>query len=88
MVISFIEFVLINSKVNLSFENVEKMFQLLVSKAVTEYESDALFNLITKENETAKSKERRFLLDDKVRNEVFTKIFCNNKYLNFEKINI
>ena len=64
------------------------MFQLLVSKAVTEYESDALFNLITKENETAKSKERRFLLDDKVRNEVFTKIFCNNKYLNFEKINI
>jgi hypothetical protein len=88
VVISFIEFVLINSKVNLSFENVEKMFQLLVSKAVTEYESDALFNLITKENETAKSKERRFLLDDKVRNEVFTKIFCNNKYLNFEKINI
>jgi hypothetical protein len=42
-----------------------------VTKAVTEYESNALFNLITKENENAKSKERRFLLDDKVRNEVF-----------------
>ena len=88
MVIGFIEYVLVNSKVTLSYENVEKMFQLLVSRAVTEYESNALFELITKENENAKSKERRFLLDDKVRNEVFQKIFCNNKYLNFEKIKL
>ena len=43
----------------------------MVTKAVSEYESDALFQLITKENENAKSKERRFLLDDKVRSEVF-----------------
>ena len=68
---SFIEFVLVNSKVTLSFDNIEKMFNLFVVKAVTEIESNALFSLITKENETAKSKERRFLLDDKVRNEVF-----------------
>ena len=79
---------MVNSKVALSFENVEKMFQLLVVKSTNEYESNALFQLITKENEGAKSKERRFLLDDRVRNEVFQKIFCNNKYLNFERINI
>jgi hypothetical protein len=88
VIIGFIEYILVNSKVTLSFENVEKMFQLLVVRSVTEYESNALFLLITKENDIAKSKERRFLLDDKVRNEVFQKIFCNNKYLNFEKINI
>jgi hypothetical protein len=88
VVFSFIEFVLINSKVTLSFENIEKMFTLLVTNAVTEYESDALFQMITKENENAKSKERRFLLDDSVRNQLFQRIFCNNKYLNFEKINI
>lgn len=68
---SFIEFVLVNSKVTLSFENIEKMFNIFNVKAVTEVESNALFELITKENETAKSKERRFLLDDKTRNEVF-----------------
>jgi hypothetical protein len=28
------------------------------------------------------------LLEDKVRNEVFQKIFCNFKYLNLEKMNI
>ena len=60
----------------------------MVTKGVTEYESNQLFNLITKENETAKSKERRFLLDDKVRNQVFEKIFCSNKYLNFDKMNL
>jgi hypothetical protein len=56
--------------------------------ALTEFESNALFELITKENEGAKSQGRRFLLDDVVRKEVFQKIFCNNKYLNFEKINL
>lgn len=71
VVMSFIEFVLVNSKVTLTFENIEKMFNLFVGRAVTEFESNALFQLITKENESAKSKERRFLLDDKVRNEVF-----------------
>ena len=88
MIISFIEYVIVNSKIVLSFDHIEKMFQLLVTRAVTEFESNALFELITKENEAARSKERRFLLDDKVRNEVFSKIFCNTKYLNFEKINI
>lgn len=44
--------------------------------------------MITKENENAKSKERRFLLDDRVRIEVFQQIFCNNKHLNCDKINM
>lgn len=60
----------------------------MVTNAVTEYESNQLYNLITKENEAAKSKERRFLLDDKVRNLVFQKIFCNSKQLNFDKMNL
>jgi hypothetical protein len=64
------------------------MFQLLVTKAVTEHDSNALFNLITKENEQSKQLSRKFLLDDKVRNEVFQKIFCSSKYLDFEKMNI
>ena len=67
----FIEYVLVNSKMTLTFDQVELMFQLMVTKAVSEFESNALFDLITKENEISKSKERRFLLDDKVRNEVF-----------------
>lgn len=85
---NFIEFVIVNSKVILSYDAIEKMFQLLVVNAVSEYESNAFFQLVTKENDNAKSKERRFLLDDKTRNEVFLKIFCNSKTLNFEKINI
>ena len=88
VVMSFIQFLIMNSRVSLSFSNVEQMFQLLVTKAVTEHESNALFNFITKENEQSKSISRKFLLDDKVRNEVFQKIFCSNKYLNFEKMNI
>lgn len=87
-VTGFIEYVLVNSKMTLTFDQVEIMFQLMVTKAVSEFESNALFDLITKENEISKSKERRFLLDDKVRNEVFQKIFCNSKYLNFEKMNM
>ena len=63
------------------------MFSMFVANAVTDYETNILYQLITKENETAKSKERKFLLDDKVRNEVFQRIFCANKNLNVEKIN-
>lgn len=88
VIMNFVEFVIVNSKISLSFDNIEKMFNLFVVKAVTEFESNAFFSLITKENEAGKSKERRFLLDDKVRNEVFQKIFCNNKGLNSEKINL
>lgn len=62
---------MVNSKASLTFDHVEKMFNLFVVNPVTEYETDIFYRLITKENENARSKERRFLLDDKVRNEVF-----------------
>lgn len=87
-VTGFLEFVLLNSLIKLSFEHVEKLFTMLVSRGFSEFESNCLFELITKENEQAKGRERRFLLDDIVRKEVFQKIFCNSKYLNFEKINL
>jgi len=83
---NFIEYLLINSKVPLSFDHVFKMFSLFVAEAVTEFETNMFFQIVTKENESAKSKERRFLLDDKVRNEVFLKIFCNNKGINAESL--
>lgn len=71
MVFSFIEFVLVNSKLSLRIYHIEMMFAMFVLNRVTELESNYFFNLLTKENETAKTKDRRFLLDDKVRNEVF-----------------
>lgn len=87
VVMSFIEFVLVNSKLTLQFDHVEKMFFMFVSSAVTDFETNQFFAFLTKENELARSKERKFLLDDKVRNDVFTKIFCNNQSLNYEKLN-
>ncbi len=87
---SFIEYVLVNSRLALSFEHVETLFQLLATRALTEFESNALFTLITKENENSRSKDKRFLLEDRVRNEVFQRIFCNagGKYLNCERLNM
>lgn len=64
VIISFIEFVLTNSKITLTFEHIQRMFNMFVLNAVTEYESNTFFVFLTKENEQAKSKERRFLLDD------------------------
>ena len=87
VIMSFIEFVLVNSKINLIFEHVSEMYRMFVKEAKTEFETNMFFNMLTKENENAKSKERRFLMDDKVRYDVFTKIFCNNKELNSENIN-
>ena len=87
-VMSFIQFLITYSKSTLSFDHIERMFQLMVTNGVTEYESNQLFNLITKENDIAKCKERKFLLDDKVRNQVFQKIFSSNKYLSLDKMNL
>jgi hypothetical protein len=67
-----------NSKINISYEHVERMYMIFVLEAITEFETNAFFFLLTKENENAKSKERRFLMDDRVRYDVFTNIFCNN----------
>lgn len=70
-IFDFIEFALVNSKVILRFEHVERMFNLFVTSAISENETDLFFQLITKENEKGKSNISRFLLDDKTRKEVF-----------------
>ena len=71
VIFGLIEFILVNSKVTLSFENVQMMFHMFVKERVTDFETNAFFILLTKENEQARSNNRRFLLDDKIRNEVF-----------------
>lgn len=40
VIFSFIEFILVNSKVTLSFEHIEKMFFMFVKEAVTEFETN------------------------------------------------
>jgi hypothetical protein len=71
VIFGLIEFILVNSKVTLSFDNVQMMFHMFVKERVTDFETNAFFILLTKENEQARSNNRRFLLDDKIRNEVF-----------------
>ncbi len=71
VIFGLIEFILVNSKVTLSFDNVQMMYHMFVKERVTDFETNAFFILLTKENEQARSNNRRFLLDDKIRNEVF-----------------
>lgn len=40
------------------------------------------FHFLTKENMNSRSRERKFLLDEKLRVEVFKQIMCNNQRLN------
>ena len=87
IIFSFIEFALINSKLTLTTEHISKMFDMFVLKPITEFETNIFFAFLTKENEQAKSKERRYYMDDRVRSEVFQKIFCNNNILDCENIN-
>ena len=51
VIFTFIEFILVNSKVTLSFDNVERMFAMFVRDSVTETETNSFFLLLTKENE-------------------------------------
>jgi len=76
--ISLIEFIITGSKNgNLSFTHVEALFETFVTKAVTEYEQAHFFTFLTQENENSHNRERRFLLDERRRTEVFQKIMCN-----------
>lgn len=40
VIMNFVEFVIVNSKVPLSFDNIEKMYNYFVVRAVTEFESN------------------------------------------------
>lgn len=74
----FIEFIITNSKNgNLQFSNIVALFKALVSQSVCDYEQNIFFNFLTKENTMAVSRERKFLLDERRRTDVFRKIMCN-----------
>lgn len=53
------------------------MFASFVTDCNTDYEQQAFFNFLTKENSSAASRERKFLLDERRRTDVFQKIMCN-----------
>mmetsp|Transcript_8862 Transcript_8862/g.8233 ORF Transcript_8862/g.8233 Transcript_8862/m.8233 type:complete len:493 (+) Transcript_8862:1431-2909(+) len=88
VIFGMIEYILVNSRLTLSLENVGQMFTMFVKDHVTEYELNQFFMLLMKENENSRSQARRFLLDDKIRNEVFQNIFCNDSLFNCEKVNM
>ena len=75
---SFIEFIITNSKNgNLSFANISALFKTMVAQSTTDYEQKVFFNFLTKENDAAMSRERKYLLDERRRTDVFNKIMCN-----------
>lgn len=87
--IGFIEFIITSSKNgNLSFANLQAMFKTFVTNCSTEYEQKVFFNFLTKENESAMSRERKFLLDERRRTDVFQKIMCNNNELDCTRLGI
>ena len=74
----FIEFIITSSKNgNLSYANISSLFKTLVTQSITDYEQKVFFNFLTKENESAVTRERKFLLDERRRTDVFNKIMCN-----------
>ena len=61
------------------------MFKIFVTEAATEIETREFFSFLTKENISRRS--RAFLLDEKLRFQVFTKIMCNDKSMNCVNLN-
>lgn len=86
---SFIEFLISSSKNgNLSFANISLLFKTMVMQSISDYEQKVFFNFLTKENDAAVSRERKFLLDERRRTDVFQKIMCNSKELDCTKLGI
>ena len=70
--IGFLEFVITSSKSgSLSFKNLQDLFKTFVANSITGYEQKAFFDFLTKENENGTTRERKYLLDEKRRTEVF-----------------
>ena len=87
--LGFIEFIITNSKQgNLSFQNIQNLFQTFVSQSISDYEQKVFFNFLTKENEAATTRDRRYLLDERRRTDVFQKIMCNNAELDCTRLGI
>ena len=64
------------------------MFKIFVTEAVAEVETREFFNFLTKQNQNARNRERLYLLDEKLRFQVFTKIMCNDKSMNCLNLNL
>ena len=64
------------------------MFKIFVTEAVSEVETREFFNFLTRQNMNARSRERMYLLDEKLRFQVFTKIMCNEKSMNCINLNL
>ena len=84
---SFIEFLITNSRNgNLNFQHISDLFATMVTEQTTDYEAKRFFTFLTKENEGSQSRERRFLLDERQRVNVFQKIMCNQETLDCAKL--
>ena len=67
------EFLVVNSRsITLQFAHVQEMFKIFVTEAATEVETREFFNFLTKQNPNARTRDRMFLLDEKLRIQVFT----------------
>ena len=87
-VVNFIEYLVVNSRSsNLSFSNLQALFELCVTHAVTSLESKLFFVFLTKENDNSRTRERKYLLDERRRTEVFSKIMCNDQLLDCRRLN-
>ena len=83
----FIEFLITNSKNgNLSYQHISQLFATMVTDQTTDYEAQCFFIFLTKENEGGSTRERRFLLDERRRVDVFQKIMCNQELLDCAKL--
>lgn len=81
--INLIEFLVVHSKqISLQLGHVEALFKIFVTEALTPIETREFFNFLTKQNQNARSRERFYLLDERLRLQVFTTIMCNDKAMN------
>jgi hypothetical protein len=68
----FIEFLITNSRHgNLSYQHISALFNTMVTEQTTDYEAQSFFIFLTKENAGGSTRERRFLLDERQRVNVF-----------------
>ena len=84
---NFIEFIIKNSQQgSLTFLNLSTLYDNYVLHGVTEYEAKKFFLFLTKENENGNNRDRRYLLNEARRNEVFNNIMCNNQLLDSQNM--
>ena len=86
---NFIEFIIKNSQQgSLTFQNLSTLYENYVLHAVTEYESKKFFLFLTKENENGSNRNRRYLLNEACRNDVFNNIMCNKQLLDSQNMRV